>query len=50
VIALSTGLLLKIDALTAGAMLLLAMSLGLTAALLLAAVVSGIRNVRSASP
>jgi len=50
VTALSAALILGIDALTAGAMLLLALSLGLTAALLLAAVVSGIRNVRSASP
>jgi len=48
--ALSAGLLTRIDAVTAGAILLLATSLGLTAALLLAAVVSGIRNVRSASP
>ena len=44
------GLIFAVDSLTGGAMLLVAASLGLTAVLLIAAVLSGIRNARSAGP
>jgi len=50
VATLTIGLIFSWDRLTVSAVLLLAASLGLTAAMLLTAVLSGIRNVRSASP
>jgi len=50
VAALTMGLVLGEDRLTASAVLLLGAALGLTAGLLFAATLSGIRNVRSASP
>ena len=50
VAGLSAGLILAIDAVTAGAMLSLTVAMGLTAALLIGAVASGIRDSRSARP
>jgi nitrite reductase (NO-forming) len=50
VAGLTVGLLLALDEVTLMAMALLAGALGLTAALIVAAVLSGIRNARSASP
>jgi hypothetical protein len=50
VAGLTAGLVLTVDELTAAALLVVVAALGLTAGLLLAAVVSGIRNVRSARP
>jgi hypothetical protein len=50
VAGLSVGLSLQLDEVTLVAVLLLAVALGLTAALVVAAVLSGMRNARSASP
>ena len=49
VAALSVGLLLDLDGVVAGSLVMVATSLGLTAVLLVMAVLSGLRNVRSAS-
>jgi hypothetical protein len=50
VAALTIGLALDTDGLTISGLLLIAAALGLTAAQLVGAVISGIRNARSARP